>query len=189
MDFGRCRILKDWPDWDYSIHANEEQIARQGRAMTYPLSFEINEKRKIARFSSSSDLPYYSTTLAECNCNDFQLRKLPCKHIYRLAVELGLIEIIRRTSHKPGGYDKDKVSAIQASSDVDNEPDQVKRQKSAMSSKCTPVEINYEDKTAIFSGSGKSPYHTTVNSCTCRDFIVRRLPCKHIYRLRHELSK
>jgi hypothetical protein len=58
-----------------------------------------------------------------------------------------------------------------------------------MDKKCTPTHINYDDKTALFSGSGKNPYTTTTESCTCRDFFVRRLPCKHIYRLRYELGK
>lgn len=154
--------------------------------MTYPFSFEINEETQTARFSSTSELPYYDTSLKTCNCGDFQYRKLPCKHIYRLAVELGIIEIIKR---KPGGYDKAKLSEIKASADIDSDPEQVKRQKSAMSAKCTPVDINYEDGTGVFAGSGKVPYQTTIDSCTCRDFFVRRLPCKHIYRLRHELGK
>ncbi len=180
--YGRCHIKKSWSDWDYSIHADKAQINRQGYAMTYPFTFKVNKSKQTARFSSSTDLPYYDTTLSTCNCYDFQERKLPCKHIYRLAVELGIIEIIKRT------YDKEKLEAIKNSDDIDNEPDQITRQKSAMSSKCKPADINYEEKTAIFKGSGKTPYVTTLTTCTCRDYFVRKLPCKHIYRLRHELS-
>jgi len=186
MDYGRCRIIQEWSNWDYLIHTDEAQISRQGRAITYPFDFEINKKNKTARFSSSSELPYYDTTLSSCDCFDFQERKLPCKHIYRLAVELGLIEIIKRPS---GGYNRDDIAEIKNSVDMDNHPEQVKRQKSAMDNKCVPTEINYEVKTAIFTGSGKEPYKTTIDSCTCRDFFVRRLPCKHIYRLRYELIK
>lgn len=186
MDYGRCHILKNWSDWDVSIHTDEAQIARQGRAMTYPFDFEVNRDTKTARFSSTSILPYYNTSLTNCDCLDFQARKLPCKHIYRLAVELGIIEIIKRPS---GGYDKANLDRIRASSDIDNDPEQIKRQKSGMDKKCTPTTINYENMTAVFSGSGKRPYETTIDSCTCRDFFVRKLPCKHIYRLRYELSK
>lgn len=32
----------------------------------------------------------YSVSLSECTCADFQRRRLPCKHMMRLAVELGL---------------------------------------------------------------------------------------------------
>ena len=184
MDYGRCRIIEPWVDWGNETHADEAQISRQGRAMTYPFSFEVNKDNKTARFSSTSDLPYYDTSLSECDCYDFQKRKLPCKHIYRLAVEIGVIEIIKRSS-----FNKDLLAEVKESDDIDNHPEQLKRQKSAMNKKCTPVEINRENETALFSGSGKSPYETTTESCTCRDFSVRRLPCKHIYRLRHELGK
>lgn len=181
--YGRCHILNEWLDWDYSIHCDNAQIDRQGRAMTYPFTFSINEKAKNARFSSTSILPYYDTTLSSCTCADFEERKLPCKHIYRLAKELGIIDIVKRPT-----FDKSKLEDLKNSSDIDSEPDQIKRQKSGMSSKCKPIEINYDEKTAIFSGSGKSPYITTTSTCTCRDYFVRKLPCKHIYRLRHELN-
>lgn len=177
---GRCQFFKEWPDWDDSIHESESQIARQGRAMTYPFSFRVSKKNKTARFSSTSDLPYYDTSLQECTCYDFQERHLPCKHMYRLAAELGVIEIIKRPT-----FDKNAVEKIKNSDDIDSAPDQVKRQKSA--EKCKPISIDYENKTGVFAGSGKSPYETTEDTCTCRDYFVRRLPCKHIYRLRMEL--
>ena len=183
--FGRCRIIKSWLDWEYRVHCDEAQIARQGRAMTYPFSFKVNKKNNTARFSSTSELPYYDTTLSSCDCFDFQERNLPCKHIYRLAVELNVIEIIKRQG---GGYDVEKLNEIKSLDDIDSDPEQVKRQKSGMEAKCKPVEINRETKTAIFSGSGKEPYTTTIDTCTCRDYFIRRLPCKHIYRLRHELN-
>ena len=43
-----------------------------------------------------------------------------------------------------------------------------------------------ETGVATVKGSGKDPYRTTLDSCTCGDFTVRRLPCKHIYRLAAE---
>ena len=179
---GRCQFLKDWSEWDEAIHEDEAQVSRQGRAMTYPFSFKVNKGQKTARFSSTSDLPYYDTTLKGCDCYDFQGRHLPCKHMYRLAVELGIIEIVKRPT-----FDKERIAEIKNSEDIDSTPDQIKRQKSA--EKCKPLSIDYEAGTGVFSGSGKTPYETTVDTCTCRDFFVRRLPCKHIYRLRMELMK
>ena len=70
MLYGRCRIIKDWLYWDYSIHSEESQIARQGRAFTYPFEFELHETSKSAKFSSTSELPYYKTTLSNCTCFD-----------------------------------------------------------------------------------------------------------------------
>lgn len=185
MTYGRCNILKDWPDWDSSVHEQEAQISRQGRAMTYPFSFEVDEKARAARFSSTSDLPYYETTLCCCTCYDFQGRHLPCKHMYRLASELGIIEIIKRS---PSHYDKERLDNIRFSSDINSQPDQIKRIQSAKSSKTAPLSVDYNAQTGVFSGSGKKPYNTTLTSCTCRDYFVRRLPCKHMYRLMIELN-
>ncbi len=180
---GRCHFLNEWPDWNNSIHNDESQIQRQGRAMTYPFSFKVDYNSNTAIFSSTSDLPFYETSLSYCTCHDFQDRRLPCKHIYRLAVELRLIEIINRPT-----YDKDKIQAIRASGDIDAQPDQLKRIESAKKAKCSPLSIDYTARTAVFAGSGKTPYKTTIDSCTCRDYFVRHLPCKHIYRLRMELE-
>lgn len=182
--YGRCRFLKDWPSWDATTHEDHAQIQRQGWAMTYPFSFEIDRNNSIGTFSSTSDIPFYSTTLSTCDCYDFQNRHLPCKHMYRLAVELGLIEIIKRSA-----YDKESIQTIRNSASIDEHPDQKKRIEKAKDTKCKPLSIDYAAGTAVFAGSGKSPYETTVDSCTCRDYSIRRLPCKHIYRLRMELAR
>lgn len=183
--YGRCHLLSPWENWDVSIHEDPAQISRQGRSMTYPFGFVIDFPSRTGRFSSTTDLPYYDTTLSSCTCYDFQRRHLPCKHIYRLAVELGVIEIIRRPSSH---YDKGALDAIRSSENIDSDPAQLSRQKSAMSAKLKPVSIDYENQTAVFKGSSETPYITTLDSCTCVDFNVRKLPCKHIYRLRYELS-
>ena len=83
---------------------------------------------------------------------------------------------------------KNILAEIYASDDMDNHPEQLKRIKSAQSKKTTPNSIDKDNQTGIFPGSGKNPYETTLHSCTCRDFVVRHLPCKHIYRLRMELG-
>ncbi|SMC64370.1 exonuclease domain-containing protein [Sporomusa malonica] len=59
--------------------------------------------------------------------------------------------------------------------------DQVKRQKSA--SKVSLESINTESKIAVING-----YNVTLESCTCRDFSIRRLPCKHMYKLAQDLK-
>lgn len=67
-------------------------------------------------------------------------------------------------------------------------PDQKKRAESARKSGMTPISIDAGAASAVFAGSGKSPYETTLDSCTCSDFVRRKLPCKHIYRLAAELG-
>ncbi|GHU95788.1 hypothetical protein FACS1894208_09240 [Clostridia bacterium] len=52
----------------------------------------------------------------------------------------------------------------------------------------SPASVDVENQTAIFKGSGKNPYKTTLDKCTCVDFAQRKTPCKHIYRLALELE-
>lgn len=67
----------------------------------------------------------------------------------------------------------------------DDEEQQL-RQRNA--STCQFLTLDREQKIATFKGSAKEPYITTTNSCTCRDFILRRKPCKHMYKLLDEFG-
>lgn len=70
-------------------------------------------------------------------------------------------------------------------SDIHGLPEQLKRQVSAKKVECTPLEIS--GNSGKFQGqSGR--YVTTLESCQCGDFIRRRKPCKHMYRLAMELG-
>lgn len=64
--------------------------------------------------------------------------------------------------------------------------EQIKRLRNAKT--VQPLSINHDTCEGIFKGSSKECYSTTLNSCTCRDFIVRNQPCKHIYKLALELG-
>ena len=68
-------------------------------------------------------------------------------------------------------------------------PDQAKRYKSALGVECTPISIDKDSGSGVFpsSSSGRS-YRTTLDECTCPDFAMRNMPCKHIYRLAMELG-
>lgn len=71
---------------------------------------------------------------------------------------------------------------------IHEDEEQLKRISTAKKADTTPANIDHSNKTAEFKGSGKKPYITTLDSCSCGDFIKRRLPCKHIYRLALELE-
>lgn len=71
---------------------------------------------------------------------------------------------------------------------VNDAPDQIKRLKSAKTAACTPLSVSVEECCGVFSGS-HGTYNTTIDSCTCVDFVRRKLPCKHIYRLAIELGE
>jgi hypothetical protein len=127
--------------------------------------------------------------LKHCTCYDFQGRKLPCKHIYRLAVELGIIEVISRSERNEsvGRYKPNHLAEILALEDPNQHEEQRVRQRNAR--KCVIIDIDVENQTATFKSSVAKPYSTTLESCTCHDFGMRKLPCKHIYRLAHECGK
>lgn len=72
--------------------------------------------------------------------------------------------------------------------EIHEDIEQKKRLTSAMSAKLTPLRIDADSQSGVFAGSAATPYTTTLDSCTCVDFIRRKLPCKHIYRLAIELG-
>lgn len=61
--------------------------------------------------------------------------------------------------------------------------EQQNRQKSACNNQLTPLSIDQDNELGYFKN-----YKTSLESCTCRDFILRKLPCKHMYRLAYELK-
>ena len=66
--------------------------------------------------------------------------------------------------------------------------DEEKRLASAQQSKTSPLSVDKEHETGVFYGSGKLPYQTSLAACTCNDFVKRKKPCKHVYRLAMELG-
>lgn len=75
-----------WSKWndchDYPLQVDRQDRARE--AILTPLS--ISGQR--AQFQGEED--QYRTTLLICSCPDFKKRHKPCKHMYRLAMELDL---------------------------------------------------------------------------------------------------
>lgn len=79
-----------WQQWD-SCSISEHQQRRMMRANASDII--IKEIDKEARYGVFVGGRIYRTTLVSCTCPDFKERKLPCKHMYRLASEFGLIEL------------------------------------------------------------------------------------------------
>lgn len=78
-----------------NFHCSDEQLKRFQRACsgdTIGAVSSLNKKKLCAKIKSSyKPDTIYSTCLSDCTCPDFQQRKLPCKHMYKLALELGVI--------------------------------------------------------------------------------------------------
>lgn len=88
--------------WDESAHAGDKQqrtISRAQLSETTPLS--VDHTAQTAVFYGSGKDPY-QTSLSTCTCNDFSRRGLPCKHIYRLAMELGIVDLPFQTGMSKG---------------------------------------------------------------------------------------
>lgn len=77
-----------WDDNARELHNEPEQRSRQARARTVTVERILNDKG--ARGGSING---YVVMLKYCECADFQERKLPCKHIYRLAHEFGVFNL------------------------------------------------------------------------------------------------
>lgn len=75
--------------WSADVHAEQPQKTRIERALRARTGDAgIDYEQQVGRFFGSEPEPYV-TTLNACTCMDFQRRNLPCKHMYRLALELG----------------------------------------------------------------------------------------------------
>lgn len=76
-----CPALPAFGHWNAAIHDSPEQVARRQRAL------EIKEAA-IDLSNASAVINGYQVTLDSCTCVDFRNRRLPCKHIYHLAMGL-----------------------------------------------------------------------------------------------------
>lgn len=73
-----------WGGWNFKIHLYNVQKKRQVSA--YDME---HESHNISKTQKCGKIHGYDTTLETCTCPDYRERKLPCKHIYCLALLLG----------------------------------------------------------------------------------------------------
>ena len=71
---------------NFSLHEEPEQVKRQERATTLQLD-------SIDRDARTGKIKNYDVALNGCTCVDFSRRHKPCKHMYRLATELGVFPV------------------------------------------------------------------------------------------------
>ena len=81
--------------WDESLHRQPAQVGCRKRAASVVLQ-NINPAAGTALADGSGELPY-EVSLEYCTCGNFTGTRKPCKHMYRLASELGLIEELPKT--------------------------------------------------------------------------------------------
>lgn len=79
-----------WEQWS-ACHESPDQKKRFASAKTAACTpVELDKESGTATFKGSSGT--HSASLEKCSCVDYNRRRLPCKHMYRLAMELGLID-------------------------------------------------------------------------------------------------
>ena len=92
-EYGKDGMLMVWSEiWDSSIHSLPEQVKRRLNGEKIKAdAITVNVEEQTAVVVGSDPEPY-RVSLSECSCFDYASRELPCKHIYRLASELGMLE-------------------------------------------------------------------------------------------------
>lgn len=82
-----------WRKWPSSFLNSAEQASRRKRSHLVNLASLDRDKARATFVSTSSwGQNVYTTSLDMCTCPDFENRQMPCKHIFRLANELGLFQ-------------------------------------------------------------------------------------------------
>lgn len=90
-----------WNKWS-DVHESPDQLKRLSSSKDAALT-PISIDRNSACATIPGKHGTYHVTLESCECSDFKMRQLPCKHIYRLAIELGFMdEDVLSYTH--GGY-------------------------------------------------------------------------------------
>jgi predicted nucleic acid-binding Zn finger protein len=174
-------------NWDFSDQKKNSKrglIDRQKSARKLEVNW-IDRDKKQGEFFDSQREETVVASLEECECRDFHFvgnarRKKfqPCKHIYRLAAELGLFEL------KHEDY-KSKIARLNNDNVIRSLPRDPKHwgewhpDVHLNSHQQARQERGYE----IVTNNEEIYYQTTLKACSCPDFQERKLPCKHIYAL------
>ncbi len=80
-----------WSQWSDCHNSSDQQtrLASAKKSSCTPSSVDFTELSGVFKGSSGT----HSTSLQQCTCVDFKRRRLPCKHMYRLAMELGCLNV------------------------------------------------------------------------------------------------
>lgn len=95
-------VFGGWPE---EMHSDFEQVKRIESAKKLKkdvVSINTEEGRVLVQGSAADP---YKATLQECTCPDFAIRQAPCKHMYYLAGEMGLLEDLPVYKKKESAFD------------------------------------------------------------------------------------
>lgn len=190
--------IENWNFADEKLNSSQPLINRQKSALNIKI-ISINQIDKRAVLCDI-DNGTVNTTLEICECNDFNFvggypRKKfqPCMHIYKLAIELGLMEISHigyktkmrmMTTEERKEFDNNEMRLLDSdplqwgswNEKIHKNSQQRDRQIRAHEINDGKQIVNKDKQTGEI-----NCYQTALNFCTCFDFEARKLPCKHIY--------
>lgn len=170
-----------WGGWSRDVHYLHEQrdIAEKWCEVN-PDNFYTDSNSQTGTFGK------FHVSLVSCTCKQFLTRRLPCKHMYYLADDLGLSFPAndREYAHIDHEDFDDWVYQNQSFThnkyyDDDDPPEYWGGWSPAIH------KLQYQQE-RISRMVQNSEYETTLRYCTCMDFRKRRLPCKHMYFLASE---
>lgn len=95
-------VFGGWPE---EMHSDFEQVKRIESAKKLKkdvVSINTEEGRVLVQGSAADP---YEATLQECTCPDFAIRQAPCKHMYYLAGEMGLLGDLPVYKKKESAFD------------------------------------------------------------------------------------
>jgi hypothetical protein len=191
-------MLTNWNFKDEAPNSTTQQINRQKSARNLEvIQFDPSEPRAV--FFDPKRGTKHTATLSECDCPDFNLagtnpRKVfkPCMHIYRLAIELGLIEA-KYLDHQ-GRYAAAGISSHEETLRLQQLPfdtanwggwaSEIHKSGIQRNRQYRGYAIIHDEQDAISQlevGWAIHGYNVTLDRCECMDFSDRKLPCKHIY--------
>jgi predicted nucleic acid-binding Zn finger protein len=190
--------LTQWDFSDPTLNETVQQVNRQKSALNQEMAF-LDSNEKFAVFTDPHD-GKNTTTLESCTCRDFNfsgsgVRKkfFPCKHIYRLCFELGIMPVkyhdfktrwkMMTSEEKREWFLKKLQSYPQDPNEWGNWNKQIHHHYSQTVRQLRAYEIIdlFPEQTTRWNENEIHGYTTTLEQCSCPDFLDRKLPCKHIY--------
>lgn len=79
--------------WWKCVHdePKQKELLRQAKEEKFLIQYQ-DKKKGLCRIKADSDPEIYWCNLGMCQCPEYKSTHKPCKHIYKIALEKGLIQ-------------------------------------------------------------------------------------------------
>lgn len=114
---GDFNAFEKWPSGIHDTAEQKKRLESAKSSKTTPDS--IDKEHQSGMFAGSGAAPY-ATTLDSCTCGDFFRRQLPCKHMYRLAIELGLLDEAAEKGINKNTLERQQFTLEEAVAELEN---------------------------------------------------------------------